>query len=232
MKIGVFSDVHGVIGIFNDTINMLKEAGAEKIVYLGDAIGYVPHLEAFRAWKNADVLSIRGNHEQMLIDDNIDMKKDIVYQLSKIQSDLEAVDRQFLQKLPKQLSMTLDKHHFLFIHGSPNDPVKGYVYPDTDLSQFNSSCEFYDVIFMGNTHRPFSRKINNKVFVNVGSAGLPRDDSHKGCACLFDCISLQPTFLKFSLGQYAITTLEQSQPAPSIVRYLEKYIGVKHEPSK
>lgn len=232
MKIGVFSDVHGVIDVFNQTIDMLRKAGAEQIIYLGDAVGYVPHLGAFKAWTNADILSIRGNHEQMLIDNDIDSKKDAIYQLSKLKSNLSNEDWIFLKQLPDQLNLKFNNHNFLFIHGSPNDPVNGYVYPDTDLSLFNYSTKDYDVIFMGNTHRPFYRSLKNKLFINVGSVGLPRDGSPYGCACLFDCQSLQVSFLKINLEQQATKTLEQTQPADPVVRYLKKFIGVEHEPSE
>ncbi len=67
----------------------------------------------------------------------------------------------------------IDNRRLLFLHGSPWDPLQGYVYPKTVDDSFGILC--YDVIFMGHTHRPFSISTKKALLVNVGSCGLPRD---------------------------------------------------------
>jgi len=61
----------------------------------------------------------------------------------------------------------------LLVHGAPDDPLEGYVYPDADLSDWDALP--YDAVFMGHTHRPFARRVGTVLVANVGSVGLPRD---------------------------------------------------------
>jgi predicted phosphodiesterase len=70
------------------------------------------------------------------------------------------------------------------VHGSPWDPLQGYIYPDADLSPFRALP--YDFVFMGNTHRPFIKKLGKITVVNVGSCGLPRDRGDLASCAVFD----------------------------------------------
>ena len=72
----------------------------------------------------------------------------------------------------------------LFVHGSPRDPLNGYVYPDTEMDSFEKLP--YDAIFMGHTHRSFIKKAGEKIIANVGSCGLPRDVDNKLTVVLYD----------------------------------------------
>ena len=72
----------------------------------------------------------------------------------------------------------------LLVHANPATPLTGYVYRDSDFSRYASVP--HDVIFMGHTHRPFSVRHGGKLFVNVGSVGMPRDHGALASFALFD----------------------------------------------
>jgi len=63
-------------------------------------------------------------------------------------------------------------HRFVCFHGSPWDLLEGYVYPDTLLDRFLE--EKADIFFLGHTHYPMVRKIGDKLIINPGSLGQPR----------------------------------------------------------
>lgn len=227
MKIGVFSDAHGVIGAFENACTQLRSAGATKLIFLGDAIGYVPHLGALRALIGNRITSVRGNHEEMLITGVVPDGKDEIYQLSFVREIISNAERDFVHALPKQISETLKDVCCLFLHGSPSDPVKGYVYPDTDLQPFASLVEHFDVVFMGNTHRPFIREYKGTLYVNVGSCGLPRDGARHGTACVFDVSNKEAVFIDLDITEAAKATLKQTAPAAPIARYLKHFSGLR-----
>src|SRR5262249_1737796 len=97
----------------------------------------------------------------------------------------------FLSRLP----LTHQEGDFLFVHGSPRDPLHEYVYPEQARDQAKMGVLFWMVprcCFMGHTHRPgiftsefqfhkpteigdFYRLGSGKAMCNVGSVGQPRD---------------------------------------------------------
>jgi diadenosine tetraphosphatase ApaH/serine/threonine PP2A family protein phosphatase len=109
----------------------------------------------------------------------------------------------------KQLPLTHEEGRFLFVHGSPRDPVREYVLPtdgflnpDKLRSVFES---FESVAVAGHTHHPgihdealrfhgldgedsctMELPEGRKFFVNVGSVGQPRDGDNRACYAVLE----------------------------------------------
>lgn len=183
--IGVLSDAHGNIPVFERMLNTLSRLGAERFVFLGDAVGYIPSVAVLDKLMKMGkgVQCILGNHEQMLLGGAYPARLESVYRIRAARSLLSAEQAAFVSSWPSFLQMDFPSGRALFVHGSPHDHQNGYVYPDTDLTGFDVP---YDFIFMGHTHRAFIREHSGRRFINVGSCGLPRDDGRYACAVLFD----------------------------------------------
>jgi putative phosphoesterase len=196
--IGLISDAHGNGSAFDSAVSLLKKHGAQKLYFLGDAVGYIPSDSVLASISKlgAQIKCIRGNHEQMLLTGNILPNRDEVYQLGRFRDTLNDVYLNMISEWPSILEETVDGEHILFVHGSPYDPVSGYVYPDSDLSVFDVS---YDWIFMAHTHRPFVREFEGRNFVNIGSCGMPRDDGRFGSVALFDPKKKIVRILRFNI---------------------------------
>jgi len=66
--IGIFSDAHGHIDGFCRARDLLYSYGVRKFFYLGDAVGYIPLASVVHELRNeSHILSLRGNHEDMLL---------------------------------------------------------------------------------------------------------------------------------------------------------------------
>jgi predicted phosphodiesterase len=111
-------------------------------------------------------------------------KADKIYKLEKIKSNLNENQLEFIQSWDYKIEFLHENSKLLFIHGSPKDLINGYVYPDTNLNSFIDVP--FDIIIMGHTHYPFIKKYNEKIFVNVGSVGLPRDNGLYSSFCILD----------------------------------------------
>jgi putative phosphoesterase len=196
--IGILSDAHGNGPAFNQTIEILREAGATRFIFLGDAVGYLCSTEVVLKLISltSQVLCIQGNHESMLLSGEIDLSRDEIYKLSLIRKNLHKEEINFLSSWPLSRTESFNDLSVLFIHGSPADYLNGYVYPDTDLAQFEES---YDVVFMGHSHYPFIRKHGKVCYVNVGSCGMPRDDGRFGSAAIFDPITGIVKILRYDI---------------------------------
>lgn len=223
MLIGVFSDAHGHTGGFDLAQNVLEKAGASVLYFLGDAIGYIPSTGVVqRLMSNHHVRAIVGNHEAMMLSGMpLEEKRAVVYQFERILAQLKPDELAFLRSLPAKRHLTDRGLRMLFVHGSPDDPTNGYVYPDTDLKPLRDIDA--DVAFMGNTHHPFVRTENGRLFVNVGSCGLPRDNDPRGCACLFDSVRREATMLRYSISATSRALLADGGISDAVAQYLRRY---------
>jgi putative phosphoesterase len=196
--IGLLADAHGNAAAFERAVGLLAAQGAQRLYFLGDAVGYIPGTGVLEAIERLGerVSCIRGNHEEMLLRGGIDAGRDAVYQLAAVRARMSPRMLEAIAGWPALRRETIEGHSVLFVHGSPADPTFGYVYPDTELAAFDVHD---DVVFMANTHRPFVRAHAGRLFVNVGSCGLPRDDGRYGCAALFDPARGQVRLLRFDI---------------------------------
>ncbi len=223
MLIGVFSDAHGHVSGFDLAQGMLEKAGATAFYFLGDAVGYLPGTGVVkRLMSSCHINAIIGNHEAMMLSgEPLEEKRAAVYQFERVLSALQPDEVEFLRSLPPERRLVHEGLRVLFVHGSPTDPTYGYVYPDTDLRPFGNVDA--DVVFMGNTHHPFVRTENGRLFVNVGSCGLPRDVDPRGCACLFDTARREARIVRYSIAAESRSLLAEGGVADSVAEHLRRY---------
>ena len=203
---GVLSDAHGNCQAFDQGISVLKRLGATRFVFLGDALGYLPSpdvLDSIEAL-GAQIVCIRGNHEDMILKGGLTPNQEAVYQHERARTLLTARQLVAISAWPSIFELDLPAGRALFVHGSPLDPSYGYIYPDTDLRQFHVSARF---VFMGHTHRPFRRTESGTLFVNTGSCGLPRDHGALGSVVLFDEVAGESAIVRFDIRQATATCL-------------------------
>lgn len=222
MKLGVLSDFHGNCGALRRGISLLAARGAERLVALGDAVGYVPTLSVLRYLRQNNIFCLRGNHEAMLLAGGLPDARDEIYRFQETAAQLNADDLAWLRALPPSHAEVVDGRRLLFVHGSPTDPVYGYVYPDTDLAPLVPSET--DVVFMGNTHHPFVRRHGACMFVNVGSCGLPRDPVALGCVAIFDTESCAVELVRFPIGDTAAEVMKEHRLHESVAAIYRRCI--------
>jgi putative phosphoesterase len=197
--IGILSDAHGNHAAFILGWQILSGLGATRFVYLGDAVGYIPSADVITSLMEMGdkVLCIKGNHELMLLSAHYPSCQESCYRLQKTAELLSVEEKSFVSSWPEQLRARFSAGSCLFLHGSPHHSTNGYIYPDTDLSKFKPRSNF---VFMGHSHRPFIRRNNDSVYVNVGSCGLPRDDGRYGSIALFDPAEGDVRLLRYDIS--------------------------------
>jgi len=182
---GFVSDAHGnPIGLLN-CLRALLAAGAERLFFLGDAVGYLPlESDVLRLLEESGAECISGNHEAMLLGRlPLDPVRDGVYGLAAAAERLAPSLVARIAEWPDRLRPG-PSGEFLMVHGGPEDPWRQYVYEESDIAGFaDLGCR---AIFFGQTHRPFIRKAGETLVVNVGSCGLPRDTPGVSSCVLYD----------------------------------------------
>ena len=206
--IGLLSDAHGNGLAFDRAVELLRAQGAERLYFLGDAVGYVPSVSVLDSLARLgdQVCCIRGNHEAMLLDGQSDAELERVYQLESLRPMLTREHLAMIASWPVSRTEVIDDQKMFLVHGSPTNPTYGYVYPDTDLAEFALDADW---VLMANTHRPFIRKQAKTLFVNIGSCGMPRDDGRYGSVALLDAKARSVRIIRFNISDESSQVLEQ-----------------------
>jgi hypothetical protein len=110
--------------------------------------------------------------------------RDRIYRIGPARARLSISDNEYIASWPEQRIIHIGEKRLLLVHGSPDNPLEGYIYPDGDLSVFDEVP--YDAVFMGHTHHPFVSNRHGTLVVNVGSCGLPRDQGDLLALALYD----------------------------------------------
>ena len=220
MKIGIISDSHGNPDPFFLAINYLISQKVDRIIFLGDVVGYLTEPVPILNWlieNNVDC--VMGNHDAMLLGlQNLDAKKDEVYQIEPIRKKLSDSHINFISDWKPFILLTINNKKLFFVHGSPWGYLNEYIYPDSNLERFKELD--YDVIFMGHTHRPFIQKYESKLIVNVGSTGLPRDAGNFSSCCIYDSEINQITIYRFQFDEEKIIQKYESNIHQSVINCL------------
>ncbi|MCR5251978.1 MAG: metallophosphatase family protein [Lachnospiraceae bacterium] len=186
MKYVIISDAHGNRIFFDIVMKEIDNLDPERIIFLGDAFGYMRDgLYILEELKKRNAVILKGNHEAMLNGEiRIDDEKDVLYGLKEQSKTIDVYTGEILRQLPEEVEIELRHKKALCIHGAPYDHVCGYLYENNVNYAWKE--ERYDYVFMGHTHRPYIKKTEQTIFVNVGSIGMPRDTGLAPSYVLFD----------------------------------------------
>jgi protein phosphatase len=200
MRVALFSDVHGNAVALRQLAGETAFATADARVFLGDAVGYLPAgAEVVDLLRDLADVAVQGNHDAMITGSlPIDPVADPVYRLTAQREALDDAAIAYLATLP--LSARLEGA--LLVHGSPADPLLGRLQADTPDDRIGVLPAPF--VFVGQTHRPFIRRVGSTTLVNVGSVGLPRDGTGHGCYAVWDSAGGEVQLHPFPLDARAI----------------------------
>lgn len=240
----IVSDVHGNLEALEAVVDDMHQHGVEELYCLGDAVGYGPNPGECLDILMHCQLFLLGNHEEAMLAEPTDFTPDAARgarwtraELGKVQEEGDDPRARF--NFLSGLSATGEVEGCLYVHGSPRDPTKEYVYPH-DARDSGKMWELFRrtqrCCFMGHTHYPgiFTEKPKfyapdaidyayrleaGKILCNVGSVGQPRDGDWRACYVLFDGQTIQ-----FRRVEYDIeTTIAKMKQVPELKSFLKLY---------
>lgn len=197
MRIAIFSDVHANLPALEAVLADVDAAGVDQRYALGDLVGYAP-------WPN-EVLErlaaegfpiVMGNY-----DDGTGFGRDecgcaYVKERDKAEGDAgfawtkahtSEANTAWLRTLHPEIRFEADGKRYLLVHGSPRR-INEYLYedkPDETFARIAAGAAA-DVIVCGHTHKPYDKAVAGTRFINVGSAGKPKDGDPRACWALLD----------------------------------------------
>lgn len=180
MRLAVFADVHGNADALTAVLADISHQAPDLIVNLGDCLSGPtdPAATADTLMARPDILTVRGNHDRLLVDETRDQMGS---------SDGYAADRMthahrdWLADLP----VTLDPlPGVLACHATPEDDMpywvealtpEGHVMPAPEADMAAIAGDHPAQLFLcGHTHLPRAvRLLDGRQIVNPGSVGCP-----------------------------------------------------------
>lgn len=205
MRLAVLSDIHGNLEAFCRCLNDIELSGIDRIVNLGDSIGYGPDPEeVLSLLYTLGIPNILGNHELAAIDKNFRFWL-TPRTLKSIEHTLKYLSSASLSYI-KNLPTCRVVEGALLVHGCPPDSPTIYL-NQLSLSEIRETFESnrFTIAFAGHTHRlmlirydgkdlafiPLSKDTivldqGYRYIVNVGSVGQPRDDDPRAKYVIWD----------------------------------------------
>jgi diadenosine tetraphosphatase ApaH/serine/threonine PP2A family protein phosphatase len=215
MKVAIISDLHSNREALEAVFAHIQSLAISTVYCLGDVVGYGPEPEfCVDLVRGHTQLCLMGNHDEGLFRDASDFNPHargaLEYTRARMQPSWYSLsEKKARWRFLKDLVLTHREGRFLFVHGSPRDPVREYVLstdgflnPDKLRAVFES---FEGVGLAGHTHHPgmhtedlafhglggntaFTLPIpdDQKSFINVGSVGQPRDGDNRACYAVLE----------------------------------------------
>lgn len=205
--IAILSDIHANSDALGNVMSAINEAGITDIICLGDIVGYGGDPEScVDVIEKSCQVCLCGNHDYALIygahDFNQAALDAINYHRHRLIPRLDGSDKDAARvrrwQYLKGLSFRHVENNWLFVHGSPRDPIHEYIMEsDVRWGLERKLREIFELVdwlcFVGHTHRPciitqqldfltpdaidftFRPQPGQKAIINVGSVGQPRD---------------------------------------------------------
>ncbi len=215
--LALFADIHANRQAFSACLDFARSHGAERIICLGDYVGYGADpewtVETVMDLVEKGALAVRGNHDTAIGASSESMNAEAQAVIEWTRGRLSAPQRRFLAELP----LTLQEEDRLYVHSEASSPARWrYVQSTADAGRSLMATAAH-VTFCGHIHRPalYSISVTGKMtnFVPtsgvtvqllqgrrwltvLGSVGQPRDGDPAASFAMFDTKSREITYCR------------------------------------
>ncbi|MBN2058147.1 MAG: metallophosphoesterase family protein [Candidatus Saganbacteria bacterium] len=234
MLYGIISDIHANLEAFSAVLKKLAQA--EKIISLGDVVGYGPDPNAcIELVRKKSIASVLGNHDAVLTGAGEDTWFNHRAKAAIAWTRLE-LKQENLAWL-KSLAKVMTEDGFQVVHGSLRSPLHEYL---TNIAEAMPTFELMktNLCFVGHSHVPMfialdqdgnynSRQLRDgdemliddhaKLIINVGAVGQPRDGDPRAAYALYNS---QSGLFSFHRVEYDIARTQLKMSAAKLPQQL------------
>lgn len=197
MRIAILSDIHGNLPALDAVLADIATRQPDARYCLGDLVGYAAFPNEVTARIRAEgIPTIMGNY-----DDGVGFDRDecgcaykhpLEQQLGErslawTKAAVTPEHKAFLRTLATEIRFEVDGQRVLLVHGSPRR-INEYLFEDRPLASFQrlAASSQADIIVFGHTHRPYTKLVDDVLFVNAGSVGKPKDGDWRACYIILE----------------------------------------------
>lgn len=171
MRLGLISDVHGQLDALLRALDLLQQAGADRIVCAGDLVDKGPHPnEVVTALNENLITTVLGNHDEAALALGEDADGQRLTQSTKA----------FLTSLPELQDLQVELRSLWLTHAVPG--CTGATFDDGPVPKPVKRALRHnapDAVIFGHHHAPICRRFGRTWLINPGSVCRGRTrDSH------------------------------------------------------
>ncbi len=227
MLLALFADIHANRHAFSACLDAARARGVERIICLGDYVGYGADpewtVEAVMDLVAEGAVAIRGNHDNAVQAAGETMNAEAQAAIEWTRGRLSLPQRRFLAELP----LSHQDEDRLYVHSEASSPLKWrYVQSTSDAARSLIATKA-NVTFCGHIHKPalYSMSVTAKMtsFVPIagvpvqlsrgrqwlavlGSVGQPRDGNPAAAFVTFDTVTREVTYWRIPYDTDAAAT--------------------------
>jgi diadenosine tetraphosphatase ApaH/serine/threonine PP2A family protein phosphatase len=215
--LALFSDIHANRQAFAACLEAARARGAERLILLGDVVGYGGDpewtVDTVMALVERGAIAVCGNHDHAIGIPSESMNAAAQTAIDWTRGRLNAAQRRFLASLP----LTREEDDRLYVHSEASNPPRWrYVQSAEDAarSMFATPAQ---ITFCGHIHRPTLYSLARTAEMTglvpasgiavplpegrqwlavAGAVGQPRDGDPSACFLTFDTRSREVTYCR------------------------------------
>ena len=217
VRLAVFADIHANRQAFSACLDFARAHGAERIVCLGDVVGYGADpewaVDTVMGLVDDGAIAVIGNHDHAIGTPSETMNAEAQAAIEWTRGRLGVAQRRFLAGLP----LTRCEDDRLYVHSEASHPAQWrYVRDAPDAARSIAATDAH-VTFCGHIHRPAlysmspAAKMTSFIPISdvpvqllggrrwlavLGSVGQPRDGDPAASFVMFDTTSREITYCR------------------------------------
>ena len=210
VRLAIFADIHANRQAFSACLDSARARGAERIVCLGDIVGYGADpewaVETMMGLVEDGAIAVVGNHDNAIGTPSETMNAEAQAAIEWTRGRLSAPQRRFLAELP----LTRHEDDRLYVHSEASSPSRWrYVRSTSDAARSIEATDAH-VTFCGHIHRPALYSMSSAAKMTsfiptsdvpvqllggrrwlavLGSVGQPRDGNPAAAFAMVDTTS-------------------------------------------
>jgi len=201
MKYAIFGDIHANLEALLAVLEDAEDCECTDYVCVGDIVGYAANpADCVQKIRGMECPVVKGNHdEEAILETSLDGLNPLARQAMEwTRSHLDEDDREFL----RNLKLVRQVRDFTIVHATLDTPGSWTYVTNKFDAMASFSYQFTQLCFYGHTHTPrvyvkgdtveptddttIHLEMGRKYFVNVGSAGQPRDGDWRASYAVYD----------------------------------------------
>ncbi len=212
MRTALISDIHSNLEALQAVLSDVESAGVDRLFCLGDVVGYGPNPRECIDRLGSCNLYILGNHDLALLQETYQegftpkARQALIWTRQVLCNPSSPLVENHVREFYERFDETHRENSVLYVHGSPRRPVEEYIFPG-DVTFTAKMTAIFSLIervcFVGHTHLPgifleelifvpptevpdgFDLPGDQKVLLNIGSVGQPRDGNPAASYVIF-----------------------------------------------
>lgn len=220
MRIGLISDVHANLPALEAVLEDMP--AVDDVVCVGDVIGYGPWpAECLERVRDVASVTVQGNHDRTVETPERYRHNEMAHAgLEHARSTLDSEQLSWLADLPFRTEF--GDGQFVLVHSHPDPENRGSYVRPRNFPEMRPYLDEYDGLIVGHTHLQHEAIIDDRLIVNPGSVGQPRDDDPRAAYGVLDTadVSVDLHRVEYDIDRVISAVEDQELPSRSGTRLL------------